>query len=180
MERGFTLIEVMVVVFVLIILAIVTIPRLMSIGEVRLHMAVRKVAQDLRYAHEYAVINNVYTMVTFDTAADTYTLTYCTHVGIGWDMMTDPTTGEDFVVQLNSGEYKGVAISDVNFDDSFSIEFDAMGIPYAHGEAVPLVARGKVELRTSLGGTGARTSNVYVDPDTGRVYLRGCYYYVFP
>ena len=177
MKRGFTLIEVMVIAVVVIILAIVTIPRLMTIGEVRLHMAVRKVAQDLRYAHEYAVINNVDTRVSFNSANETYAVSRYVGGATGWETITDPTTGEDFIVTLNNGEYKGVTIESADFDGNSAVGFDAMGIPHEPDD--PMEWIGTVNLKAGL-GAGARTSSVFVDPDTGRVYLQGYYYYSFP
>ncbi|MBL7069571.1 MAG: hypothetical protein ISS34_06915 [Candidatus Omnitrophica bacterium] len=176
MKRGFTLIELMVIAVVVVILAIVTIPRLMTIGEVRLHMAVRKVAQDLRYAHEYAVINNLDTKVSFNNTANTYTV--FSRSGSGpWEVIEDPSTGENFAVQLNTGEYKGVTIGTIDFDGQSEVAFDTMGIPHEPDD--PMEWIGTVNLKAGL-GAGARTSSVFVDPDTGRVYLQGYYYYSFP
>jgi hypothetical protein len=79
--------------------------------------------------------------------------------------MTDPTTNASpFSVSLNTGNYIGVKITNVNFDGQVAVAFDSIGRPYSYdgGSATLLSGDGSVTL------TGQRSITITVD--TGRIY----------
>lgn len=171
MKKGFTLVELVVMIMILAILAVVTIPRITSIRDVRLNMAVRKLSQDMKYAHEYAVINKINTRVRFDQASDTYYVEEETAPNT-WTSVANPDTGGNFEVVLDTGSYAGVTLQSADFDGGTEVRFDQWGV--SHDSGGNLGSRGSVVLEA-----GGDTGSVYVDPETGRVYLRGLYYYSF-
>ncbi len=171
MKKGFTLVELVVLIMVLAILAVVTIPRVTSIRGVRLNMAVRKLSQDMKYAHEHAVISKRNTRVRFDQPNDTYYVEEETAPGT-WTVLPNPDTGGDFEIELDTGSYAGVGLQSADFDGSSEVRFDQWGV--SHDASGNLGSRGSVVLEA-----GGDTGTVYVDPETGRVYLRGLYYYSF-
>jgi prepilin-type N-terminal cleavage/methylation domain-containing protein len=162
MKRGFTFIELIMVIAVVAVLALVIVPRMLDIGEAALETAIRKVAADMKYARDFAVNHRCGSRVDFEPLTHSYTV-YEDSSG-SWDIAQDPTTGEDFTVILNEGQYKGVIIVSVDFDGNDLIEFNSAGEPFTSGGR--LTGLGTVEMGYE-GGTVSRHINVA--PVTGRI-----------
>ena len=164
MSKSFTLIELIIILLLVGILAIVTVPRMLSIQGFRQEATLNKVKADLKYVMEFAVNNSCKTRVAYNTTGDTsYTAT--TDLSGSWDDMTDPTTHTSpFTVTLNTGNYLGVKITNVNFDGHAGVEFDSIGRPYSYGggSATLLSSDGSITL------TGGKSITITVD--TGRIY----------
>ncbi|MCK4463451.1 MAG: hypothetical protein KAU58_03975, partial [Candidatus Omnitrophica bacterium] len=143
-----------------------TVPRILSIQGFRQEAALNKVKADLKYVMEFAINNSCRTRVVYNATGDTsYTATTATDWSGPWNDMTDPTTHTSpFTVTLNTGNYLGVKITNVNFDGQAGIEFDSIGRPYSYdgGSAALLSGNGSVTL------TGGRSITITVD--TGRIY----------
>lgn len=166
-KNGLTLIEITIVIAILAILAVVTIPRMIHIKEMRLNMALDKVAADLKYAHEYAINHNLKTRVEFVPSQHSYTVYYKGPSDSNWIVAVDPTGRENFVVTLNTGDYRGVVIEDVSFDEDNEIIFDSIGAPFTSaGDALP--DTGSIFMAYV---DSATQSTVNVTPVTGRVYI---------
>ncbi len=163
MNKGFTFIELVLIIVIIGIIAVVAIPKMMDIGEVRLAAALEKVAADLRYAREFAMNHNSRSKVVF--SANEYTI-YEESAG-AWQIIEDPATRDDYTILLDSGLYRGVTIASVTFDGGSEVQFDALGAPYISFE-VKLQNNGVVMLNC----TGVdRTSGIRVYPVTGRIDL---------
>lgn len=165
-KKGFTFIEVIVVVVMLAIVTIIVIPRIYDIGEARLDMAVDKVASDLKYAREFAINNNGRTRVRFITASERYVVEFFNVSGGVWEAVEDPSIREDFDVRLGQGVYAGVDITGASFDGTAEIIFDSIGAP--HTAAGPLNGTGSVNLRKSGGGA---QSAITVEAVTGAISI---------
>ena len=164
MERAFTFIEIMVVVIIIAILAIVVIPRMVNVSEMRLEMAAHKLAADLKYAREFAMNHNCRSRVVF--APDTSTYTVSENSSGSWQAAKDPATRDDLIVTLNQGNYAGVSIVSANFDGDTLVEFDSLGTPYSSGGGT-LGSTGSVLLSC----TGGAQKTINVTPVTGRVSI---------
>ena len=134
MQRGFTLIELVMIITLLAILAAVAIPRFSGFGAIKQGNAVMKIASDIRYAQNRATTTQQRSRVSFVDATNyevyfcaTYTQATCTCTS-GWSFATDPYTRGNFQVNLNT-DYSGVTIaSTVSL-----LEFDSLGRPYNGG-----------------------------------------------
>lgn len=146
-HAGLTLIELLMVIAIISILAATVIPSVSGNPTEYVRAAARIAAQDLGYARSLAVLNNSTYRVTFDTAANRYTLT---HVG---------TTASYNTLPANPFAGPGSATTQqvTDFDD----------LPLLRGSSVSLhsVKAGTVSVTTldfgSLGNT-SRTDETVV------------------
>ena len=88
-SRGFTLLEVLLVIAVVAMLAAAVIPRADPLGQDQLLSAGQAVSGDLAYARSLAVANNSKYKLTFDLAGNRYILT---HSGVNVSLNTLPRT----------------------------------------------------------------------------------------
>jgi len=161
--KGFTLIELVMLVVILGIIAMVIIPKAAVESRIRLEAACQKIALDLRYSQGMSLAEQVRFGISFDPANEAY-FVYRVNAGT---KAKNPQTRNDFDIsfgQLN--EFKGIDISGTNFNDK--IEFDSAGAPY-DGNSVILSSQGIVTLQTT-GGTYSRT--VRIEPKTGKVSVQ--------
>jgi general secretion pathway protein H len=82
-DRGFTLIELSIVVFIIAIVAGIAIPRLRDVSGVELTSTTRRLSNTVRYVYEEAALRGLPYALVFDLDAQTY-----------WVSMLDPETGE--------------------------------------------------------------------------------------
>ena len=74
-EKGFTTIELIIVIVIAGIMAAIAIPRMDNINTVDLYTTARQVKSDIRYTQELAMAKYMQTTITFNAGADTYTIT---------------------------------------------------------------------------------------------------------
>lgn len=129
---------------IVIILASVAVPRFGSVlAHYRLESAARRVAADLRLARHSARFKSAVHVVSFDTAADSYSLPGVTDID---------RSGDTYAVSL-AGEPYGADIISADFNGSPSVSFDGHGRPDNGGSVVIQI--------------GTRQRTISVDADTG-------------
>ncbi len=166
MRKGFSFLELVITVVIIAILAVVAIPRIFDIGEMRLDMALGKVAGDIRFAREHAMNYNRRTRITFSPAQNRYIVEAFNNATSAWEVLEDPATRDDFDIILNTGHYSEVEISSASFDGQNRVIFDSVGAPSTTNG--PLAATGAVNMKN----TGSPSiSTINVEPVTGRVYM---------
>lgn len=74
-EKGFTTIELIIVIVIAGIMAAVALPKMNHISTVDLYTTARQVKSDIRYAQELAMSKYTNTTITFNGGADTYSIT---------------------------------------------------------------------------------------------------------
>ena len=156
--KGFTLIEIIIVVIILSIAAMVAIPMMSSASSVQIRSAANLIAADLEYAKSMAISRGQNYLVKFDKDNDSY--------GIYKDGETDPIQhpvkkGFDYVMDFSSDKRLGkVDITNVNFDgtDSNVVEFDCLGSPTGNGGTITISADGM-------------TAIISVEPVTGYITI---------
>ncbi len=155
--RGFTLLEVMVVVVILAIAAGMAVPMLSAGGATRLQAAAEMVAADLDYVKSMAISRGVQYRMTFDVAGNAYQVEDPNGV-IGHPI----NKGQPFVFDFDDGRLSGVQITSADFDGAGQNEvaFDSIGSPY-NAAGAPLDS-GVLTLRM-----GDWTRTVRVEPVTG-------------
>jgi len=148
MNRGFSLLEMILVIAVLGILVALYTTSTGDLSDVSIDAASRKVQSDLRYAHQLAVGtgSNHGALFTTNTGYEVYR-------GAPGTPVTDPVTRQAMNFDLD--EFEGVTIS-----TTYQVEFDSNGIPVIGGD-------GRVRLTAASGAI----RDVYVVDRTGAVVI---------
>jgi prepilin-type N-terminal cleavage/methylation domain-containing protein len=180
--RGFTLVEIMMVVVILGIAGAVIIPQLGSRSDLVVSAAARQVMSDLMYAQNRAITNQAPVYVVFTPATGT-------GVGGNYTLMsalpstpiTHPISQQAWTARFGLaysgasggavGAMQSVRLDTVNFDGQTAIKFDETGTPQSvpadgSGSATPL-SSGSVKLTV---GTQALT--IKVEPVTGTLSVQ--------
>jgi prepilin-type N-terminal cleavage/methylation domain-containing protein len=169
-NKGFTLIEFLVIIFIIGIIGVIASSRMPDISAMRREQAARKIQSDIRYAQSLAVSLQRRTRLIFSTASDNYSIYIENTYGAGnWVLAAEPATRKDFTIQLNSEPFNGVGIETVYFNgDDYGLVFDRWGNPYGYNVSTGattaltnparLIITGPVEIRVERG--------------TGRVYIQ--------
>ena len=161
-KSGFTLIEILIVVVILLIAGMMAIPMMNSAASLQIQSAANIIAADLEYAKSMAIGRQQNYSVVFDTVNNSYEV--CDSSGT---VIPHPVNkGTDYVMNFSlDNRLDKVGISSVDFDpgSSSSITFDYLGSPYSGtGTSNPL-SDGRIVL-LEAGGT---TVTVTVEPVTG-------------
>src|SRR4030067_328647 len=128
MQRGFTLIELVMILMLIAILAAVAIPRFSSYGATKQGNAVLKIASDIRYAQNRATTTQQRSQVSF--TANGYTVNSCSNytsstcICAAWS----PVKTIDL-----STDYSEVTIATIVGN---CLEFDSLGKPYLNNGCV--------------------------------------------
>ncbi len=174
LPAGFTLVEVLVIIFILGIVTALAIPTLQSgLAESKLAGASSEITVALEYAQLVAMTSGGQTRVTIDAASDTILVE---RFEISGDIMGAATEiaendiesgtfatvahpasrGKDYdIVFADEARFDGVDIASANFGGGQDVTFDAMGVP-SNGGTVTL----------SLGGNQV---SLTVDALSGKV-----------
>lgn len=156
--KGFTLIELTMIIVLLGILIVSALVSGTAKGPVRLEAACQRLALDLRYMQQMAMAEQVRFGISFDTSDESY-FGYRVNTST---KATDPQTQDDLEIDFDeTSEFKEIVITSTDFDDA--VEFDSIGGPY-DGNGVALSSEGVVTLSD---GTNSKT--VRIQPVTGKV-----------
>lgn len=162
--RGFTLIELVMVIVIVGILAGLVIPRFESFYAIKLEGAVKKVVSDIRYVQQLAVARHDDYAISFNATNETYR---------GFRVLDNSAIQDPFTRQsldpwvnfITNPQYKGIDISSVNFGGTQTLRFNWQGIPQ-NASGTDLSSDGSLQLQSQ----GA-SRNIYVTPNTGRVRI---------
>jgi prepilin-type N-terminal cleavage/methylation domain-containing protein len=162
--RGFTLVEMTVIIVILGILSWIAYPKMAAMDEIRLDAAARRLASDLRYAQNLAMSRRVIHGLLFNAAAEKYTV-FAPNAATP---ITDPADrARTLVVDYTSrAEFKGVQVQSAAFGTTPGVTFDYFGVP-RDTAGVDLTTTGVVVL--SYQGS---SDSILVAPQTGTVTIR--------
>lgn len=168
-EAGFTLVEAVIIIVLVMILAATAVPRIGNMTGTKASAAARKLQSDIAYAQRLAMVSNLRHRVYFNAApapASGYAVVNDANGNGVWgeagEVSADPSNnGGNLSVTLNTGNYSGITLSVVGFTGSY-VEFNTLGASFDGGGA--LAAAKSVSV---TGGGISRT--VTVQPGTGAV-----------
>ena len=149
--RGFTLIEILIVIVILAIAAMTAIPMMSSAASVQIRSAGNMIAADLEYAKSLAISRGQNFSVVFDEGAESYSI-----VDQDGNTISHPVKkGFDYVIDFQDEGLGRVEIADADFDGASQVQFDYLGSP-DNGGTVHLQA-------------GDMSATVSVEPVTGYI-----------
>jgi MSHA pilin protein MshC len=139
-SRGFTLIELIMVIVLLGILAVFVAPRLPSVTGTNAAAFADKLKADIRYAQNLAMTQNRRARVYFNgfagppgpgyaAAIDNSATGNCT----SFSPIADPAGGGNLSIALNIGDYAGITVN----PDVDCLEYNSLGRPYDCSEPPP-------------------------------------------
>jgi len=171
-RRGYTLIEILVVVAVLGIAGALVIPSMGQTDVLRVQSAVRTIVADISFAQSDAIAYQQRRAIVFDTVVDGdasdngYTLCSVTgpSIDVETDALYDPLGPDDkYIVSLKDPRYAGSTIDEALFGGVPTLIFDELGGPVATPDGdMPI---GGYVTVTGLG----QTFRINVEPFSGRV-----------
>ncbi len=161
--KGFTLIEVIMVIVIIGILIRVAVPRFNAFYAAKLSGALKKVVSDIRYTQQLAVSgHDTYSMI-FDVANNTYEVRRVSDNSLA----VDPFSRGSLQINFNtSPQYNGIDITSVNFGGTSTLRFTWEGVPQS-GSGVNLSSDGSIAF-SYQGNTGT----IYVTANTGKVRVQ--------
>ena len=157
--RGFTLIEVMMVIGIIIAASSLVIPLAMDAVGMQVPMAAERMISDFRFAQEAAITRNRSFIIVFDLENEGYQIT-----DDSGTVVKRPGSSRDYAVYFREMNwFKDVDIVSVKINSMLDekIQFDSMGMLLcSSGEAV---TEAVITLKS-----GKRTVSVSIDPDSGQ------------
>jgi|GEM_PF-2193239 len=166
-HRGFTLIEVLIVVVILGIVALAAMPMMSSAASVQIRAAANVIAADLEYARSMAISRGCYYSVAFNKDAESYEVRDQTGTVIAHPVRKGSNC--NYAVNFTAdSRLDKVNIQNVDFDPGSvqTLTFDYLGSPYAGvGTAAPLNA-GVIVLTA-----GTTTITIHIEPVTGFITI---------
>ena len=133
-RRGYTLVEVLVLVAILGVASAIVIPSVGSSGVLRAQAAVRAVVSDIAFAQSDAMAFQSGRAVYFDVAANRYVVCAVVNGSVvpETDALYDPHRKTGFMdLDLDDGDFGGAFLESVNIDGGTMIVFDEQGAPVA-------------------------------------------------
>lgn len=166
-RRGYTLMEVLVVVVILGILGSMVVPSVGGSTALRTQAAVRAIVADITFAQSDALSYQSPRAVMFDEDENWYTLVEVNGATLDADadaLYDSKGPGERYRVDLDEVNFGGAFIANVSFNGGSDLIFDELGGPTPAAGDTSLSTGGSLEVR----GTEV-AYRINVAPFTGRV-----------
>ena len=163
-KKGFTFVEIIIVMVILVIAAMVAIPMMSSAADMQVRSAANIIVADLEYAKSLAICQQQNYSVVFNTANDSYELRDKDGVVISHPARPSQSFAITFP---DDRRLRRVNIETVSFDTNPAVTFDYLGGPYSGiGVANPLNS-GQIILEAE-----SCTATITVEPVTGYITIQ--------
>ncbi|MCK9419922.1 MAG: type II secretion system GspH family protein [Nitrospirae bacterium] len=127
-RKGFTLIELVMVLVLIGIIAMFVAPRMVDVAGTKAGAFRDKLRADIRYAQNLAMTRNLRSRVDFSTLNQYSVQSSTTSTCSAFPAAIDPAISAAFTVVLNTGDYVGITLTlpaPMN-----CLEYDSLGRPY--------------------------------------------------
>jgi prepilin-type N-terminal cleavage/methylation domain-containing protein len=159
-RRGYTLVEVLIVVTVLGIAGAVAAPAFSQTGVLRVQAALRSIVADISEAQSDALAMQQSRAVVFDASSTSYTIVRVPGTTV------DPSVDAIFTTHVGGSRYGDARFENVSFNDGTALIFDEMGSPVAAAGSSTPANEGSLEVTGS-----SQRFRIAVQPYTGRVVV---------
>ena len=168
-RRGFTVVEILIVVTIIGIMSAVILPQLGASDDLKLSAAARSLMADLSYARMLAISTQQKQYVQF--TQQQYSVLHGDG-GTGMSPTTQPVYGGDYTVVFGTGTMNQVSLSQATFGTQSTIGFDALGSPASYNPSnqqfTPLTSPGTIQLQS-----GSQIWTISIEPYTGEMSVSG-------
>jgi prepilin-type N-terminal cleavage/methylation domain-containing protein len=151
-ERGFTAIELILVIVILGILAAIAYPRFQGLPGIRVSAAAQEIAGVIRYAQSQAISTAYNYKVYFYAGTNSYSVYQVNRSSGAETIISNPLKAGNYPVALNT-DYPGVTIG-----ADYTVEFDYLGAPDGGG-SVTISGGGTSMTISVLANTGRVTAS---------------------
>lgn len=171
--RGFSLVELIVMIVLLAIISAVAIPRFANAASSQLGEATRTMGREILYARDRAMSTGTTHWVSINVSSSTYTLMVDNSASPGFagaTTITDPGTRGSFTRTLNQNELAGITMQSA-FYNGTSTNITGFGFSRFGALLTSAGAASTARLDITLRGPGSSppTAVVTVQPVTGAV-----------
>ena len=163
-SKGFTLVEIIIVVVILGIAAVLAVPTLSNAADIQVRSAANRIAADLDYAKNLAITHQRTYSIVFNPSGEAYEIQ-----DESGSPVSNPLTGNDFVVDFSTDNRLNrvdLVSADFDSDSSNTMTFDYLGSPYSGTDTTAPLNSGTITL-----GAAGFTLYVKVEPVTGYVMV---------
>ncbi len=125
--KGFTLVELIMVMIIMGILSIVVTTRVIETTALNQDINISTIRDHIRYASDYALAKGIKTVVSFDVGANQYSL--FEEDLAGRTILINPEDNQNFVITLGSGQFKGIDLTNIDVNGTNELKFASYGVP---------------------------------------------------
>ena len=166
--KGFTMVELIVVVVILAIAAVIAVPMVSSAGDMQIKAAANLIYSDLDYARNMAISRQRNHAVVFNIAAESYEIQVENPLGTWTVIDHRHKAGSPYSISFaNDSRLNRVDIASVLFNAESSVTFDYLGCPHAGVGTGNHLNSGAVTLDAQ-----GFTMTVNVEPVTGYISIQ--------